>query len=173
MLNEAFDKLGGAPEVDLYPAALRLAIDQLNAQIAHGLAKAVYDVAGARDQAEYDAAADRLFGCLDRLEQQLADGRPFLLGERGTLADLLAFTPLVRFDAVYNPLFRAARKRVVDFPGLSGFVWRVHELPGIAETVRFNDILMHYYDGDWAVAQRRGIVPERPAVDFRAAAAHR
>jgi glutathionyl-hydroquinone reductase len=27
------------------------------------------------------------------------------------------FTPLVRFDAVYNPLFHASRKRLVDYPG--------------------------------------------------------
>ncbi len=34
---------------------------------------------------------------LDRLERQLADGRPFLLGEEACLADLSAFHPLMMF----------------------------------------------------------------------------
>jgi glutathionyl-hydroquinone reductase len=54
------------------------------------------------------------------------------------------------------------RKRLVDYRYLAAFVKRVHELPGVAETVRFDHILTHYYDGDWAVARRRGIVPEAP-----------
>jgi putative glutathione S-transferase len=111
-----------------------------------------------------------LFGFLDECEQHLADGRRFLLGDRLTLADILVFTPLVRFDAVYNPLFRASRKRLVDHPQLTAYVKRIHGLPGVADTVRLDHILTHYYDGDWAVAARRGIVPEPPAIDWRQAA---
>jgi hypothetical protein len=67
-------------------------------------------------------------------------------------------------DGVYNPLFRATSKRLVDYPRLAAFVGRFYELPR-AETVRLEDILTHYYDGDWAVACRRGIVPRAPAID--------
>jgi glutathionyl-hydroquinone reductase len=98
---------------------------------------------------------------------QLADGRRFLLGDQLTLADVLVFTPLVRFDAVYNPLFRASRKRLVDYPRLATLVKRIYDLPAVADTVRFDHILTHYYDGDWAVACRRGIVPHPPAIDWR------
>ena len=76
------------------------------------------------------------------------------------------FTPLVRFDAVYNPLFRASRKRLVDYPRLTRLVKRVYDLPGVAATVRLDHILTHYYDGDWAVASRRGIVPHPQAVNW-------
>jgi glutathionyl-hydroquinone reductase len=167
MLNLAFDDLGGDREVDLYSATLRGDIDALNFRIARSLAKGVYDVAAADDQPKYDAAIAELFGFLEALEQQLSDGRRFLLGDALTLADVLAFTPLVRFDAVYNPLFRASRKRLVDYPHLKRFVGRVYDIPGVAATVRFDHILAHYYDGDWAVATRRGIVPLPPAVDWR------
>jgi putative glutathione S-transferase len=173
MLNDAFDELGGDRSVDLYPAALRPEIDEMNRRITRSLAKAVYAVAGARDQCEYDAAMDELFGFLDALERQLSDGRRFLLGAHITLADVLAFAPLVRFDAVYNPLFRATRKCLMDYPRLTAFVGLVYEIPGVAETVRFDHILMHYYDGDWAVATRRAIVPNPPAVDWRNAPAVR
>jgi len=167
MLNQAFDDLGGNREVNLYPTSLRGDIDALNVRIARSLAKGVYEVAGAKGQAEYDAAVCELFGFLDALEQQLSDGRGFLLGDVLSLADVLTFAPLVRFDAVYNPLFRASRKRLVDYPQLTGLVRRVYDLLGVADTVRLDHILMHYYDGDWAVATHRGIVPNPPAIDWQ------
>ena len=170
MLNHAFDGLGGDTQVDLYPPPLRSEIDALNMRVTRALATGVYAVAAARDQAEYDRAMSALFGFLDECEQRLTDGRRFLLGDRLILADVLVFTPLVRFDAVYNPLFRASRKRLVDHPRLTAYVKRIHDLPGVADTVRLDHILTHYYDGDWAVATRRGIVPEPPAADWRAAA---
>jgi len=138
----------------------------LNGRITRTLAVGVYSVAGARDQHEYDTAMDELFGFLDDLDCQFADGRPFLLGAKPTLADILAYTPLVRFDAVYNPLFRATRRRLTDYARLPALVRRVHELPGVAETLRYDHILTHYYDGDWAVANRRGIVPELSAANW-------
>jgi glutathionyl-hydroquinone reductase len=114
MLNEAFDGVGGDSLVNLYPGGLKPVIDDLNGRISQSLAIGVYRVAGARTQREYDAAMNELFGCLDDLDRQLDDGRRFLLGDRPTLADVLAFAPLVRFDSVYNPLFRASRKRLMD-----------------------------------------------------------
>jgi putative glutathione S-transferase len=173
MLNDAFDHLGGDTDVDLYPPALRSEIDALTMRATRSLATGVYAVAAARDQAEYDRAMSALFGFLDECEQRLADGRRFLLGDRLTLADILVFTPLVRFDAVYNPLFRASRKRLVDQAQLTAYVKRIHGLPGVADTARLDHILTHYYDGDWAVATRRGIVPEPPAIGWREAARRR
>ena len=170
MLNHAFDQIGGDQQLDLCPAARRADIEALALRIARSLAAGVYAVAGARDQAEYDGATTELFRFLDECEQQLIDGRRFLLGDQLTLADVLVFTPLVRFDAVYNPLFRASRKRLVDYPRLAALVKRIFDLPGVAETVRFDHILTHYYDGDWAVASRRGIVPQQPAIDWRSSA---
>ena len=110
------------------------------------------------NQAAYDLATSRLFGFLDELEQTLIESGPFLLGGKITIADVLVFTALVRFDPVY-PLFRIGGKRLSDFPALTAFVRRVFEIPGIAETVRFDHILAHYFDSDWSIPPRRGIVP--------------
>ncbi len=166
MLNDAFDAIGGARHIDLCPADLKPALDDLNSRITRSLAVGVYLVAGARDQREYDAAMDELFGFLDDLDGRLRDGRRFLLGERPTLADVLAYATLARFDAVYNPLFRASRRRIVDYPHLPTLLRRLHNLPRVAGTLRYDHILTHYYDGDWAVANRRGIVPELPAANW-------
>jgi glutathionyl-hydroquinone reductase len=76
-----------------------------------------------------------------------------------TLADVVAFTPLVRFDAVYRPLFRVGKKHIADYPRLSAFLKRVYEVPGVGDTVHFDQILTHYYDSDWGILIHRGIVP--------------
>jgi hypothetical protein len=59
--------------------------------------------------------------------------------------------------------FRASRRRLTDYPRLLALVRRIHDLPGVAKTTRYDHILAHYYNGDWAVATCRGIVPEMPA----------
>jgi glutathionyl-hydroquinone reductase len=166
MLNDAFDEIGGERRIDLYPAHLRYALDDLNRRTTRSLAVGVYSVAGARIQREYDAAMDELFGFLDELDWQLCGGRRFLFGDCPTLADVLVYATLVRFDVVYNPLFRASRRRLTDYPHLPNLLRRLHDLPGVAETLRYDHILTHYYDGDWAVANRRGIVPELPAANW-------
>ena len=169
MLNEAFDSLGAERNLDLYPRAFRSEIDNLNARISKNLSKGVYAVGQAREQTDYNLAVSELFGFLDEMEDLVRDGRAFLLGDQPTLADVLIFTPLVRFDCVYNPLFRASRRRLVDYAGLAALTRRIYRLPGVADTVRFDHILTHYHDGDWGVANRRGITPEAPAIDFRSA----
>lgn len=159
MLNDEFAPLGAAGRVDLYPRPLQTMIDALNDRTNRCLAAGVYNVAGAEDQAAYDAATGQLFGFLHELEQTLSGEGPFLLGSAMTIADVLVFAALVRFDSVYAPLFRIGGKRLADFPALTGWVRRVYDIPGIAETVKFDHILAHYFDSDWSIPPRRGIVP--------------
>jgi glutathionyl-hydroquinone reductase len=158
MLNDEFAPLG-AVKSDLYPGPLRAAIDALNDRTNRFLAGGVYNIAAAENQAAYDLATSRLFGFLDELEQTLIEGSPFLLGDKITIADVLVFTALVRFDPVYVPLFRIGGKRLSHFPALTALVRRLFEIRGIAETVRFDHILAHYFDSDWSIPPRRGIVP--------------
>ena len=159
MLNHEFTPLSGAGRLDLYPGPLQTAIDALNDHTDRCLAAGVYNVAGAENQAAYDLATSQLFGFLDALEYLLSKGGPFLFGDAITIADVLAFTALVRFDPVYAPLFRIGGKRLSDFLALTAFLRRVYEFPGIAETVRFDHILAHYFDSDWSIPPRQGIVP--------------
>ena len=78
MLATAFDGLG-ARLGDYRPADLAGEIDALNRVIAEEVNGGVYNVGFAKTQANYEAAAERLFARLDRLDARLAERR-YLFG---------------------------------------------------------------------------------------------
>ena len=148
------------------PPALADAIDALNAEIYRAVNNGVYRAGFATTQAAYDEAYRDLFATLDRLEARL-QGQSFLLGEQVTEADWRLFTTLVRFDAVYYGHFKCNRNRLVDFPELWDFARTLYQVPGVAETVRFDHIKTHYY-GSHRTINPTGIVPAGPRIDFAA-----
>lgn len=152
--------------VDYYPAALRPAIDAINATIYADVNNGVYRCGFASAQAAYDAAYARLFDTLDKLEAHLANSR-YLMGDRLTEADWRLFTTLVRFDAVYYTHFKCNRQRLVDFRHLSGYTRELYQVPGVAETVNLDHIKRHYFISHPHINPTR-IVPQGPALDFLA-----
>lgn len=148
----------------LRPDELASEIDALNAQIYPAVNNGVYRAGFATKQAAYEEAYDRLFAMLDMLETRL-ESHAFLAGDRVTEADWRLFTTLVRFDAVYHGHFKCNRNRIVDFPQLWDFTRALYQTPGIAETVRFDEIKAHYY-GSHRVINPTGVIPKGPALDF-------
>jgi putative glutathione S-transferase len=162
MFNSAFDGVGAAPG-DYYPTALREEIDAVNARVYATLNNGVYRSGFATTQAAYEEAVGPLFDTLDWLEERLSDGRPYLLGGTLTEADWRLFTTLVRFDAVYVGHFKCNRRRITDYPGLSAYVRRLYEQPGVAATVDLQHIKRHYYESHRHI-NPTGIVPVGPDV---------
>jgi putative glutathione S-transferase len=171
MLNAAFDDVGGDPSVDFYPLERRDEIDRLNAQLLPKVCSGVYRAGFVRTQAAYDRAIRDLFATLDMLERRLEDGRSYLLGERITESDWHLFACLCRFDAVYHGALKCNLRRLIDYPCLTAFTRRLHELPGISDTVRFDQIKRHYYDDLPEINPT--IVPAGPVVDYLTAQAPR
>lgn len=155
----------------LRPPELAAAIDALNDEIYPAINNGVYRVGFATTQVAYEEAYDRLFAALDALEARLADSA-FLLGDRATEADWRLFTTLVRFDAVYFGHFKCNRNRLVDFPELWDYTRALYQAPGVAETVRLDQIKTHYY-GSHRTINPTGIVPKGPDIDFGAATRRR
>jgi putative glutathione S-transferase len=153
-------------DVDLYPAALRREIDELNGFIYENVNDGVYQAGFARSQQAYDRAYERLFVALDRLETILA-AKLYLTGDAITEADWRLFPTLVRFDAVYYAHFKCNRRRLVDYPNLWGYTRDLYQRPGIAETVAMDQIKLHYYTTH-GFLNPSGIVPLGPEIDFEA-----
>jgi len=166
MLNDEFNAHASNHELDLYPAALRPEIDELNAWVYDEINNGVYKSGFASSQEAYEAAVHPLFAALDRADERLATRR-YLFGEQPTLADWRLFTTLVRFDAVYVGHFKCNLRRIVDFEHLSGYVRDLYQQSGVAETVAFDHIKRHYYMTHGSI-NPTGIVPAGPLLDLDA-----
>ena len=138
----------------------------LNDEIYPAINNGVYRAGFATTQAAYEEAFDRLFAMLDTLEHRLSS-RAFLVGDRITEADWRLFTTLIRFDAVYHGHFKCNRSRLTDFPELWDYTRTLYQIPGVAETVRLDQVKTHYY-GSHRTINPTGIVPKGPAIDLLA-----
>ncbi|MFP4607710.1 MAG: glutathione S-transferase family protein [Thiohalospira sp.] len=165
MLGSAFDGVGARP-LDLYPEDLQEAIEALNEFIYEDVNNGVYRAGFATAQSAYEAAWERLFEALDRLEEHLGE-QTWLTGGRITEADWRLFTTLVRFDAVYYSHFKCNARRLMDYPELWDYTRALYQVPGIAETVRMDHIKHHYYRSHPSL-NPSGIVPAGPILDFEA-----
>ena len=149
---------------DLYPEEHRSEIDALNERLYDEVNNAVYKAGFATRQDVYEAEVRQIFATLAELDERLA-GRRFLLGDEPVETDWRLFTTLVRFDAVYAVHFKCSLARVVDFPDLWDYVRDLYQQPGIAETVRFDEIRAHYYRTH-PMINPSGLVALQPWADF-------
>lgn len=162
MLNGSFQAWARHPEVDLYPSQLRSAIDETNAWVYEDINNGVYRSGFARSQQAHEAAVERLFAALDRVEALLTR-RDFLCGDVLTEADVRLFVTLIRFDAVYHTHFKCNRRTVLQSPALVRYMADIHRLPGVAATVDLEHVRHHYY-GSHKHINPSGLIPQGPDV---------
>ena len=162
VIARALDQIGHSWR--LAPNDLASEIDVLNSRIYEGLANAVYRSGFATAQSAYVEATCDVYATLDRLEERLTERR-CLFGQQVTESDLFLLSTLVRFDAVYVPLFRCTRRRLIEYPALWAYARDVYSWPGIAETFDFEANLTGYFQND-TDNNPHGIVPELPDIDW-------
>lgn len=153
MLNSAFDGVGGDAAINLWPEEVEPEVEILSREIASEVGIGFYRIGGAEDEARCEEAQDHLFAALARLEARLSDGRCFLHGCSMTASDIVLFTPLIRLDLVYRPLFGANRHSISEYPRLAAWLERMSTDPVAEPTVKIDHICAHYYDG-WAPRRR-------------------
>jgi putative glutathione S-transferase len=151
---------GGAT---LCPEPLRAENDALNEWIGTRINDGVYDVGKAVSQPVYEREHRKLLEALDELERRLGKTR-FLFGDEPVESDWRLFPTLVRFDTVYSRLFKCTRQ-LADLPNLRRHTRELYRRPGIAATVRHDEILRHYYRS-FPALNPHGIVPLLAPPDF-------
>jgi putative glutathione S-transferase len=165
MLSWSFSEWADG-DVDLVPAEHLIEIDALNRHSYERVNNAVYQAGFCTDQQEYELVVGRMFETLDELDARLADRR-YLFGDAPVETDWRLFTTLLRFDAVYAIHFKCSLRRVVDYPNLWPYARDLYQRPGIADTVRFDEIRAHYYRTHPQL-NPSGIVAVRPDEDWDA-----
>jgi putative glutathione S-transferase len=163
MLDQGFGELAD-DSVCLYPEPLREEIDALNERIYDDLNNAVYKAGFATDQGIYEREVRSIFALLDELDERL-DGSRYLFGETPVETDWRLFPTLVRFDAVYHVHFKCSVRRLVDYPNLWAYARDLYQRPGIAETVRLDEIRAHYYLTH-PMINPSGLIAMSPDADF-------
>ena len=163
MLNRAFDGVGARPG-DYCPDDLRDGIDAINATVYDNVNNGVYKAGFATTQDAYDDAVTALFDTLESLERRLGEHR-YLIGNTLTEADLRLWTTLLRFDAVYTTHFKCDRKRIADYPNLTGLLRDIYQMRGVADTVHMDHIRHHYFRSHPTI-NPHGIVSIGPAFDL-------
>jgi putative glutathione S-transferase len=158
MFNDGFGDLADN-RLDLYPLHLRQGIDSVNDRLYHRFNNGVYRAGFATTQVAYEKAVKDVFESLEYIEYRL-QAQNYLVGNQLTEADVRAFVTLVRFDLAYYGLFKTNLKQLRDYPSIRAYVQRIHDLPGIAETVNPDHIKAGYYS--IRALNPSGIIPVGP-----------
>lgn len=115
-----------------------------------------------RDQEEFDHHAQQYFENLSQLDQHLASNR-YLLGDHLTAADIVLYTPLVRHDLIYAPVYGLRKHVLKDFPNLWRYMKSLYNLPAFKESTHFEDYLISQFSGKTGrIFFKREVVPMLP-----------
>ena len=167
LLNSEFDEWADRT-VDLYPAELRVEIDEINRRVYEDVNNGVYRCGFAKSQAAYEEAFHRLFDTLDWLDQRL-DSRRYLCGDRITEADWRLYVTLVRFDVAYYSNFKCNQQHLYEYPNLHNYLRELYQWPGIAEVTDFDTIKRVYFSNK--EINPSGLIPVGPR-DLRLSGPH-
>lgn len=164
MLNNLFNDYAKNPTLDLYPTSRREEIDETAQSFYNSVNNGVYRCGFAKTQEAYDEAVEELFEALGSLDKRLSSSR-YLLGSEMTLADIRLFPTLIRFDPVYVCHFKTNKKRIMEYPNLSGFTREMYQNPAVQKTVSFTHIKKHYFESHPSI-NPCGIVPAGPDLAY-------
>ncbi|KAF3010920.1 hypothetical protein E8E13_010037 [Curvularia kusanoi] len=152
-LPHAFDGLTGSGEeeeavnVEFYPEDLRAQIDEATPWLTSLICSGVYKTGFSNTQEGYNEHVVPLFAALNKLEELVyRNGGPFVLGDRLTELDLLAYPTLVRFDTVYAQHFKTNLGSVRhDYPVLNNWLRNLYwNVEGFRESTDFRHIKENY-----------------------------
>jgi len=154
----------GAPELE--PASARESIQSWRERFQGAVNDGVYRCGFARGQGAYDTAQSELFAALEAADQALLErerqGQGWLCTAEGpSLADVVLFPTLIRWEMVYAPLFGCSQKPLWQLAALWRWRSRFFDLPGVAATCRAADWRRDYF-GALFPLHPSGLIPAGP-----------
>ncbi|KAI7998781.1 Glutathionyl-hydroquinone reductase YqjG [Camellia lanceoleosa] len=145
LFNSGLNRLAKNPDLDLSPPSLKKKIEDWNRIIYPNVNNGVYRCGFAQSQQAYDSAVNELFSTLDMVDDHLGSFR-YLCGDVLTLADICLFTTLIRFDLVYNVLFKCTKRKLIEYPSVHAYMCDIYQISKVATTCNFGAIMDGYYN---------------------------
>ena len=151
MLNDIAHKYYGKDQdiPQLYPADQISDIEALNEWMYPMLNNGVYRCGFAKTQEAYDMAAKDLKTAMCRLEEILKEkhkrGETFLCGNVLTIADVRAFTHLIRLDEIYVVWFKIPFASLLLYPNIFSYTARLLAIPAFQLTTNVEDMRLHCF----------------------------
>lgn len=161
-LATRFKEIAPDDAPDLYPEALRDDIDEAMDYYAENVLMAMEHASGATDQAVYDEAYDTLFNTFEKLDEFFEDHQ-FLVNDQLTLADVILYTPLARFDAAFALTGKLNKARLTDYPNLWRYARRLYQMPAFKDSTDFHEIQKGFFTGKTGKRLFRSeVIPKGP-----------
>lgn len=160
----ALDAAGEGPT--LFPQHHQQDLESFLPWLFDSLSNAVYRAGKAQRQDEYEDATASVYASLHALEERLG-AQHYLFGDQMSVADIRLFATLVRYDSVYATHFRCTGYRLTDFSRLWRYTRRIYQMPGVAQSVDFDEIRRGYYLNDGS-HNPFGLVADQPVIDWMA-----
>lgn len=151
---------------NLYPEDLQSEIDQWIKKIAQDVLGGANRAGYARNQEDFDKAAEEYFQILEKLDNHFADNH-FLLGDCLTEADLVIYTPLIRHDILYMSVYGLQEHSLRDYPNLWRYVKELYQMPAFKESTDFREYQIGQYSGKTGrIFFKREVVPQLPDLSY-------
>lgn len=160
IFNSAFNDFAKNKDLDLDPADLKLERQRVDSVVYPHINDGVYRCGFSKSQEAYEAAYRAHWNAMDEMENLLGS-RKYVCGDKLTLSDVRLFVTLIRYDAVYFSHFKTSRNRIIDMSNLYRYLRRIYQIDGIAETVKIDFIVKHYY-GSQTMINPTGVYPLGP-----------
>tara|TARA_B100000700_G_scaffold215354_1_gene236678 strand:+ start:88 stop:1062 length:975 start_codon:yes stop_codon:yes gene_type:complete len=120
--------------LDLNPEKYHEKIFNWQNLIQENVNNGVYKCGFSRNQTAYEKASEYLFSTLNIIDRSLKSNGPFLCGEELTIADVRLFPTIIRWESVYEPLFKCSEKPIQSFPNIIKWRKMIFNLYNIKKT---------------------------------------
>ncbi|MDO4669867.1 MAG: glutathione S-transferase C-terminal domain-containing protein [Aerococcus sp.] len=157
-----FKTIAKADAPDLYPAGEEKEIEEWFSYVGTKVLGPGIRATHSKKQGVYDVAYEMIFSALDALEEHFAT-HEFLMGDHLTLADVVMYTPLARFDVVFYPVGSLNKKHLYEYPNLWRYTRQLYQMPAFKHTTHFKEIQKGFYLGKSSeVIYSREVLPAGP-----------
>ena len=131
--------------IELNPIKYKMQIINWQNLIQENINNGVYKCGFARNQEAYEKASKDLFSALNTIEESLHSCGPWLCGKDLTIADIRLFPTLIRWEAIYEPLFKCSEKPLRSFPNIIKWRKKIFNMQNIKRTCDIDSWRKDYF----------------------------